>query len=153
MKVKDRKHVACRPSWQSFQSYSWLWSPTSSSQWIPAAAWHQHKVQWWCSSVTEGLSQREMIAVCESDGQWSPNPGGVTCSPRPTQSCRHPQIRHLHRHQRLLRLLLPPVRWMFDTYSVQLICSMHASIIRSSMLTLPVTVYDFTISIIFGRLQ
>ena len=26
-----------------------------------------------------------MTAVCGSDGQWTPNPGGVTCSPRPTQ--------------------------------------------------------------------
>ena len=26
----------------------------------------------------------EMTAVCGSDGQWTPNPGGVTCSPRPT---------------------------------------------------------------------
>ena len=25
-----------------------------------------------------------MTAVCESDGQWTPNAGGVTCSPRPT---------------------------------------------------------------------
>ena len=25
-----------------------------------------------------------MTAVCESDGQWTPNPGGVTCSPTPT---------------------------------------------------------------------
>ena len=28
----------------------------------------------------------EMTAVCGSDGQWSPSPGGVTCSPRPTQT-------------------------------------------------------------------
>ena len=27
-----------------------------------------------------------MTAVCESDGQWTPNPGGVTCSLRPTQT-------------------------------------------------------------------
>ena len=27
-----------------------------------------------------------MTAVCESDGQWTPNPGGVTCSPSPTQT-------------------------------------------------------------------
>ena len=32
--------------------------------------------------VPEGV----MTAVCESDGQWTPNPGGVTCSPRPTQT-------------------------------------------------------------------
>ena len=25
-----------------------------------------------------------MIAVCGRDGQWTPNPGGVTCSPRLT---------------------------------------------------------------------
>ena len=25
-----------------------------------------------------------MTAVCGRDGQWTPNPGGVTCSPRPT---------------------------------------------------------------------
>ena len=25
----------------------------------------------------------EMTAVCGSDSQWTPNPGGVTCSPRP----------------------------------------------------------------------
>ena len=30
--------------------------------------------------VPEGV----MTAVCGSDAQWSPNPGGVTCSPRPT---------------------------------------------------------------------
>ena len=32
--------------------------------------------------VPEGM----MIAVCGRDGQWTPNPGGVTCSPRPTQT-------------------------------------------------------------------
>ena len=26
-----------------------------------------------------------MTAVCGRDGQWTPSPGGVTCSPRPTQ--------------------------------------------------------------------
>ena len=31
--------------------------------------------------VPEGV----MTAVCGSDGQWTPNPGGVTCSPVPTQ--------------------------------------------------------------------
>ena len=25
-----------------------------------------------------------MIAVCGRDGRWTPNPGGVTCSPIPT---------------------------------------------------------------------
>ena len=30
--------------------------------------------------VPEGV----MTAVCGRDGQWTPNPGGVTCSPRPT---------------------------------------------------------------------
>ena len=32
--------------------------------------------------VPEGV----MTAVCAGDGQWTPNPGGVTCSPRPTQT-------------------------------------------------------------------
>ena len=32
--------------------------------------------------VPEGV----VIAVCESDGQWTPNPGGITCSPSPTQT-------------------------------------------------------------------
>ena len=31
--------------------------------------------------VPEGV----MTAVCGSESQWTPNPGGVTCSPRPTQ--------------------------------------------------------------------
>ena len=31
--------------------------------------------------VPEGV----MTAVCGSDSQWTPSPGGVTCSPRPTQ--------------------------------------------------------------------
>ena len=30
--------------------------------------------------VPEGV----VASVCESDGQWIPNPVGVTCSPRPT---------------------------------------------------------------------
>ena len=30
--------------------------------------------------VSEGV----ITAVCDSDGQWTPNPGHVTCSPRPT---------------------------------------------------------------------
>ena len=30
------------------------------------------------------VPEGEMVAVCGSDGQWTPNPGGVTCSPRPT---------------------------------------------------------------------
>ena len=30
------------------------------------------------------VPEGEMTAVCDSDGQWVPNPGGVTCSPRPT---------------------------------------------------------------------
>ena len=29
--------------------------------------------------VPEGV----MTAVCERNGQWTPNPGGITCSPRP----------------------------------------------------------------------
>ena len=32
------------------------------------------------------VPEGEMTAVCGSDGQWSPNPGDVTCSPRPTQT-------------------------------------------------------------------
>ena len=32
------------------------------------------------------VPEGEMTTVCESDGQWSPNPGGVTCSPIPTQT-------------------------------------------------------------------
>ena len=32
------------------------------------------------------VPEGEMTTVCGSDGQWSPNPGGVTCSPRPTQN-------------------------------------------------------------------
>ena len=32
------------------------------------------------------VPEGEMIAVCGSDVQWTPNPGGVTCSPRPTQT-------------------------------------------------------------------
>ena len=31
------------------------------------------------------VPEGEMTAVCGSDGQWVPNPGDVTCSPRPTQ--------------------------------------------------------------------
>ena len=30
------------------------------------------------------VPEGEMTAVCGSDGQWTPNLGGVTCSPRPT---------------------------------------------------------------------
>ena len=30
------------------------------------------------------VPEGEMTAVCASDGQWTPNPGGVTCSPGPT---------------------------------------------------------------------
>ena len=39
-------------------------------------------VVFWCNPgfVPGG----EMTAVCGSDSQWTPNPGGVTCSPRPT---------------------------------------------------------------------
>ena len=32
------------------------------------------------------VPEGEMTAVCGSDGQWTPNPGGVTCSLRPTQT-------------------------------------------------------------------
>ena len=32
------------------------------------------------------VPEGEMTAVCESDGQWVPYPGNVTCSPRPTQA-------------------------------------------------------------------
>ena len=28
------------------------------------------------------VPEGEMTAVCGSDGQWTPNPGGMTCSPR-----------------------------------------------------------------------
>ena len=31
------------------------------------------------------VPEGEMTAECGSDGQWTPNPRGVTCSPRPTQ--------------------------------------------------------------------
>ena len=39
-------------------------------------------VLFWCNSgfVPEGV----MVSVCGRDGQWTPNPGGVTCSPRLT---------------------------------------------------------------------
>ena len=30
------------------------------------------------------VPEGEMTAVCGRDGQWTPSPGGVTCSPRPT---------------------------------------------------------------------
>ena len=36
-------------------------------------------LQYGLGFVPEGV----VIAVCESDGQWTPNPGGATCSPRP----------------------------------------------------------------------
>ena len=29
------------------------------------------------------VPEGEMTAVCGSDGQWTPNPAGVSCSPRP----------------------------------------------------------------------
>ena len=29
------------------------------------------------------VPEGEMTTVCGRDGQWSPNPGGVTCSPTP----------------------------------------------------------------------
>ena len=32
------------------------------------------------------VPEGEMTAVCGRDGQWTPNPGGVTCSPGPTQT-------------------------------------------------------------------
>ena len=32
------------------------------------------------------LAQCMQTVSCESYGQWTPNPGGVTCSPRPTQT-------------------------------------------------------------------
>ena len=32
------------------------------------------------------VPEGEMTAVCGRDGQWTPNPGGITCSPRPTQT-------------------------------------------------------------------
>ena len=32
------------------------------------------------------VPEGEMTAVCGGDGQWTPNPGSVTCSPRPTQA-------------------------------------------------------------------
>ena len=32
------------------------------------------------------VPEGEMTAVCGSDGQWTPDPGGVTCSPVPTQT-------------------------------------------------------------------
>ena len=40
-------------------------------------------VVFWCNPgfVPGGV----MAAVCGSDSQWTPSPGGVTCSPRPTQ--------------------------------------------------------------------
>ena len=39
-------------------------------------------VLFWCNSgfVPEGV----MVSVCGRDGQWTPNPEGITCSPRPT---------------------------------------------------------------------
>ena len=32
----------------------------------------------------EFVPEGEITAVCGSDGQWTPNPGDITCSPRPT---------------------------------------------------------------------
>ena len=36
------------------------------------------------------VPEGEMTAVCGSDGQWDPNPGGVTCTPRPTLAHTQP---------------------------------------------------------------
>ena len=41
------------------------------------------EVVFWCDPGF--VPERVMTAVCGSDGQWTPNPGNVTCSPRPTQ--------------------------------------------------------------------
>ena len=66
-----------------------------------------------------------MTAVCESDGQWIPNPGGVTCSPRPTQviTLASPQT---------TILVSTPIQTSTPTgenkYAVQLITSVHANI-------------------------
>ena len=38
--------------------------------------------------VPEGV----MTAVCGSDGHWSPNPGGVTCSPTPIPTATQTSI-------------------------------------------------------------
>ena len=67
--------------------------------------------------VPEGV----MTAVCESDGQWTPNSGNVTCS-----RDWHPHLHRPHRHQHPLRLLFPPVRINFCYCLVQL--AVHASI-------------------------
>ena len=32
------------------------------------------------------VPEGEMTAACGSDGQWTPNPGSITCSPVPTQT-------------------------------------------------------------------
>ena len=34
------------------------------------------------------VPEGEMTTVCGRDGQWTPNPGGITCSPRPTPTFR-----------------------------------------------------------------
>ena len=117
-----------------------------------------------------------MTAVCGSDGQWTPNPGGVTCRPRPTQTFTHASTEAptqapmstqtptpTGRNEFLILLqayafnthkhILPVTMYEFTTSitfrqtPVQLISSMHASIIRwyvNSSLT-------FTISITFQQ--
>ena len=82
----------------------------------------QQKVQWQCSSVTQGLSQRGWWQQCVR----------VMVSGPPTQETlpaapdRHPHLHRPHRHQHPLRLLFPPVRINFCYCLVQL--AVHASI-------------------------
>jgi len=66
-----------------------------------------------------------MTAVCGSDSQWTPSPGGVTCSPRSTQviTLASPQT---------TILVSTPIQTSTPTgenkYAVQLITSVHANI-------------------------
>ena len=76
----------------------------------------QQKAQWWCFSVTQGFPQGERwqqsVGVMASGAPTQVSP--VALDPR-RLSHRHPQS-HLHRHQCLLRLLLPLVRMNFWYY-------------------------------------
>ena len=83
------KHVVCRliaNHWLSLQSSADCGAPPP-----PVNGFLQPR-----TNTTEGsvvvfhcdpgfVPEGVMTAVCGRDGQWTPNPGGVTCSPRPTQ--------------------------------------------------------------------
>ena len=115
-------HVITWPLWQSCTSILQLTvEPCLLQSMNPYCSLTptQQKVQWWCSSVSQGLSQREWWQLCV--GIMASGYPILEMSPAAPDPHRHPHRhsqRYLHKYQHLrwLLLLLDQVNKYYDHF-------------------------------------